>query len=178
LRIEIQIRMNLTKTNFKVCVRRAVLREPEIPKFLERMIDDAVSVDFTVEPLKDLDLQNEMYKLMKYSLEFSNVDILYERKVISNLAPVIPKIQYLFGFRPVDGLCILTKNKKHKEVLCDGELFEIIRTSTSLIHSLMYLLVEQTQFNVWSYLPLDKDNPDLNDEKQNLELRRKLFTNA
>jgi hypothetical protein len=156
-----------------------VLRQREIPEFLERMIDEAVSADFTIEPLKETDFQNETYKLMKYSLEFySAVDVLYERKVVSNLAPVIPKVQYLFGFRPVEGLCILTKNRKHKEVLCDGELFEIIRTSTSLIHSLMYLLVEQSQFNVWSYLPLDKENSNINDDKESLELRRKLFTNA
>lgn len=147
-----------------------------LPIFLEKMIDNAVSFDFRVEKISNEDLDNEMYQLMKQSLEFSNISIIYERRVLSAQYPVIPKIQYLFGFRPVDGLCLLTSNKKHKEVLCDGELFEIIRNSPSFIHSIMYLLIEQNKFQVWSYLPSDRNINEIEMGYQSLRLRRKLFS--
>ena len=147
-----------------------------LPIFLEKMIDESVSFDFKIERISIEDQDNEMYQLMKKSLEFSNISVMYERRVISDQYPVIPKIQYLFGFKPVDGLCLLTANKKHKEVLCDGELFEIIRNSTSFIHSIMYLLVEQKKFQVWSYLPSDRNITEIEMGKQSLQLRRKLFS--
>lgn len=115
---------------------------------------------------------------MKYSLEFSGVTILYERKVLSEKFPVIPKVQFLFGFTPIEGLCIFTKNKLHKEVLCDGKLFEMVRQSTNFVHSIQYILVEEEKFNVWSYLPMAINDDNSSDLSIGIELRRKLFTNV
>ncbi|MBD3349875.1 MAG: hypothetical protein GF364_00135 [Candidatus Lokiarchaeota archaeon] len=142
---------------------------------METQIDKAVSIDFEVKKLSSEDLTNENYKSLKFSLEFSGITILYERKVLSNKAPVIPDIQYLFGFEPVDGLCIFAKNKVHKEVLCDGKLFQVLRNSNSFVHSLQYLLVESDEFNVWSYLPLIAELKDDSNTASTLELRTKLF---
>lgn len=150
----------------------------DLPKSIIEMIDTAVSNDFKIENLTEDDYNNEIYKMMKDSLEFSNIHILYERKVISNIhrAPIIPEVQYLFGFTPVDGLCILAKNKQHKEVLCNGQLFSIIRESTCLIHSIMYLLVNKKKFEVWSYLPMETDSGfNTCHSDTGIKLRTKLF---
>lgn len=135
-------------------------------------------MDFKVLKLTDGDRYNENYDSIKYSLEFSGVTILYERKVLSDKFPVIPRVQFLFGFSPVEGLCIFAKNKFHKEVLCDGKLFEMVQQSTNLIHSIQYLLIEPENFNVWSYLPMAPNDENASDLSVGLELRRKLFTNA
>jgi len=148
-----------------------------LPPFLESLIDKAVSIDFIVEKLDIHDYENENYKSLKYSLEFSGVNILYERKVISKIAPVVPTVQYLFGFPPVDGLCIFTQNKIHKKILCGDEFSKIFQNSTSCVHKLQYLLVEKDRFRVWSYFPLDPENNNLKDYELTLEMRKTLFTN-
>lgn len=145
-----------------------------LPQFLEAKIDQAVALDFDLAPISDKDFENEQYSNLKYSLEFSGVQIMYERKVVSRQAPVIPRVQYLFGFPPIEGLCIFSKNKIHKEALCNGKLAEVHRQSTSFVHYLQYLLVEQDEFNVWSYLPLDPDFMD--QEELSLKMRTTLFS--
>ncbi|MHA1338976.1 MAG: hypothetical protein ACTSRZ_12030 [Promethearchaeota archaeon] len=152
-----------------------------LPSFLEDLIDKAVSLDFEVQNLTQEDYKNKNYNSLKYSLEFSGANILYERKVISRLAPVIPSVQYLFGFSPLEGLCIFTSNKVHKKMLCNNESFgDIVRASISFVHKLQYLLVEQNRFNVWFYIPLnpEKIKNDSNEENRlTLEMRKILFTN-
>jgi hypothetical protein len=114
---------------------------------------------------------------MKYSLEFSGVTILYERKVLSEKFPVIPKVQFLFGFTQ-SRVYVFYENKLHKEVLCDGKLFEMVRQSTNFVHSIQYILVEEEKFNVWSYLPMAINDDNSSDLSIGIELRRKLFTNV
>ncbi len=160
------------------------LKGEKLPYYYEEMIDDAISEDFLTQSLTPTDYESEIYKFMELSLEFSDANIIYCKKVISkqHSYPIIPNIQYLFCFKPIDGICLLAKDKKHKEILCNGDLFNISRFSTSPIHSLMYLLIssshESDEFNIWSYVPVDKNNEDTS-EKGNvsLQLRRKLFSN-
>ena len=57
----------------------------QIPKYLEDLIDDSVKQDFLeVLPLTPEDRKHEMYKAIKFSFEAGQIDILYERKVLSS----------------------------------------------------------------------------------------------
>ena len=97
----------------------------QIPQYLEDLIDDSVKQDFVeVLPLTPEDLKHDMYKAIKFSFNAGHIDILYERKVISSdkESLVVPHEQFLFGFRPSEGLCIFTQKQQHKEMLCDGPI--------------------------------------------------------
>ena len=127
-----------------------------IPTYLENMIDEAVKQDFVdVLHLSDEDLENDMYKAILHSLNSARVELLYERKVISKdtNSLVIPHEQFLFGFRPTDGLCIFTQKDAHKEMLCDGPVRELAK-ECPLTQSLQYILVPLNDFRVWSYIPV------------------------
>ncbi|TFH28475.1 MAG: hypothetical protein E4G98_05345 [Promethearchaeota archaeon] len=127
-----------------------------IPSYLEDMIDEAVRQDFVdVFQLSKEDLQHDMYKAIKFSLNAARVELLYERRVISKdtLSLVIPHEQFLFGFRPTDGLCIFSQKDAHKEMLCDGPVRELA-TECPLTQSLQYILVPLNDFQVWSYIPV------------------------
>jgi hypothetical protein len=148
-----------------------------LPKALEAMIDQAVAQDFKDGVLKPEpeDLKNDMYKAMKFALECAHVKILYERKVITlNREPFIPKVQYLFGFKPTDGLCIFTQKKAHKIALCDSPIRELAR-SCFLTQSLMYILVEAKEFRVWSYVPVCCSNDTCPQKGRPFGLRKNLF---
>nr|QEE15826.1 hypothetical protein DSAG12_01653 [Candidatus Prometheoarchaeum syntrophicum] len=148
-----------------------------IPKYLEDLIDDSVKQDFLeVLPLNPEDRKHEMYKAMKFSFEASHIDILYERKVISKdeNSLVIPHEQFLFGFRPSEGLCIFTQKKQHKEMLCDGPIRELAKHCV-LTQSLQYALVPLNEFRVWSYIPVCCSEDTCPLKTRPFNLRRDLF---
>ncbi|MHA1775319.1 MAG: hypothetical protein ACTSWC_01010 [Promethearchaeota archaeon] len=149
-----------------------------IPQSLERMIDEAIEQDFVeVLPITEEDRLNDMYKAIMFSFNSAYVEILYERKVISKdqLSLVIPHEQFLFGFKPTDGLCIFSNKEAHKEMLCDGPVRELAR-QCPLTQSLQYILVPLNDFQVWSYIPICCSNKDTCPLKTRpLAYRRDLF---
>lgn len=116
------------------------------------LIDKAVSRDFILHPITAEDKINDSYKAIRFTLNFNNIEIEYERKVESEKAPIIPKYQYLFGFTPNEGMCLFVNKQEHKQALCEGPLQNIANTC-SLVHSLYYLLVPLDRFEVYTYLP-------------------------
>ena len=157
----------------------SLFNEPDtLPHYLERMIDEAIEQDFVdVLRLSPHDRQNDMYKAIKFSFDAGHVEILYERKVVSadKASHVIPHKQFLFGFRPTDGLCIFSQKKSHKEMLCDGPIRELA-TQCPLTQSLQYVLVPWDQFKVWSYIPICCDEHESCPVKTRpFGLRRDLF---
>jgi len=149
-----------------------------LPTYLEDMIDKAIGQDFVeVLHLTPADHEAEVYKAIMYSFLSAHVEILYERIVRSTdkESRVIPYEQYLFGFRPTEGLCILTQKKQHKAMLCDGPIRELAK-QCPLTQSLQYVLVPKNQFRVWSYIPIccsDDDTCAL--KSRPLSIRRDLF---
>jgi hypothetical protein len=140
--------------NFHFNLNRDDGPDEVLPKYLAEMIDNSVRQDFVdAVELTAADRENSMYKAMRFALECAHVKILYERKVLSDKAPIIPREQFLFGFRPTDGLCIFVQKKAHKTMLCDGPIRELAKQCI-LTQSLQYVLVETQEFKVWSYIPV------------------------
>jgi hypothetical protein len=146
-----------------------------LPKELEDMIDNAVAQDFRVIPISAADRQNDMYKAIRFSLNLSQINVLYERKVLSDKAPVIPAVQFLFGFRPADGLCVFTNKKEHKEMLCDSPIRELSK-SCFLTQSLQYILIEADNFRVWGYIPVCCSSDTCPAKTRDFEMRKSLFS--
>lgn len=154
------------------------LNENSIPSYLEKMIDEAIAQDFEeVRKLTEEDRINDMYKAIMFSFNAAHVEVLYERKVISadTHSIVIPHEQFLFGFRPTDGLCIFSQKSQHKAMLCDGPIRELA-TACPLTQSLQYVLIPLDTFNVWSYIPVCCSSLDTCAGKTRpLNLRKDLF---
>ena len=144
-----------------------------ISKHLQDLIDKAVSRDFIIHEIDEGDKKNDSYKALHFSLSLNDIEVVYERKVETVKYPIIPKFQYLFGFRPHEGLCLFVNKKAHKEALCEGPLDNISKTC-SLVHSLIYLLVPTDRFEVYSYLPACCELNCPNSPKQ-YDLRINLF---
>ncbi len=124
-----------------------------IPEDLEQLIDDSIKDDFSdVRRLSEADKTNQNYKDFMFFLKSYRVTPIYERMVHSNLSPVIPESQYLIGFKPVNGLCMLATKPQHKKILCDEWLVKVA-SLCSLVHSLQYILVEKDEFRIWGYVP-------------------------
>ncbi|MBD3186870.1 hypothetical protein GF325_08600 [Candidatus Bathyarchaeota archaeon] len=115
------------------------------------LIDKAVAMDFIVKRVVDDDRKNDFYKSMNFTLKFNQILVLYERKVITTNF-ILPRVQYIFGFKPKEGLCLLVNKKVHKHVLCDGPLADL-NDKCMLINGLQFLLVQSDSFKVWSYIP-------------------------
>jgi hypothetical protein len=146
-----------------------------LPKELEQMIDEAVRQDFEVHPINEEDRQNDMYKAMKFALKCSYTTIFYERKVITlNKWPVIPPVQYLFGFKPTEGLCLFTTKKQHKDMLCDSPIRELSK-DCFLTQSLQYILVEAGNWRIWSYVPVCCSNDTCPVKSRDFQMRKNLF---
>lgn len=121
-------------------------------KELKGLIDKAVSRDFIIHEITNQDKENDSYRALNFTLSFNNIKIEYIRKVESRKHPIIPRYQFLFGFLPKDGLCLLVNKEAHKAALCDGPLDQLNNTCL-LLQSLLYLLVPTNKFEVYSYLP-------------------------
>lgn len=147
--------------------------EPELSKSFVEMIDKAVTNDFIVKEITDDDRKNDFYQSLKFTLTFNQIKVLYERKVLTALF-ILPKVQYLFGFKPKEGLCLLVNKKVHKHVLCDGPLAEL-NEKCFLINSLQFLLVQSDAFKVWSYVPACSCDKACANTPKALELRTKLY---
>ncbi len=150
--------------------------DDNLPKSLESMVDNAIKQDFTeIMPITADDRKNDMYKAMRFALDCAHVKILFERKCITiGKEPVIPKIQFMFGFKPMDGLCIFTQKKAHKTVLCDNAARDFAK-GCFLTQSLQYILVESEAFRVWRYIPVCCSNDTCALKKRPLEIRANLF---
>ncbi|MHA1148557.1 MAG: hypothetical protein ACTSR8_09970 [Promethearchaeota archaeon] len=140
---------------------------------LKNLIDKAVSRDFIIHPITMEDKASDSYKALRFTLDFNNVEIEYERKVESEKAPIIPRLQYLFGFTPTEAMCMYVNKQEHKQALCDGPLDNIAKTC-SLVHSLYYLLISLENFEVYTYFPACCEVNCRNSPKQ-YELRITLF---
>jgi hypothetical protein len=147
--------------------------EVELSKSFIELIDKAVTNDFIVKEITEEDKANDFYKSMKFTLTFNQIKILYERKVITHLF-ILPKVQYLFGFRPKEGLCLLVNKKVHKHVLCDGPLADL-NDKCFLVNNIQYLLVQSDSFKVWSYVPACPCDHACANTPKALELRTKLY---
>ena len=117
-----------------------------------------------------------MYKAIKFSFNASQIDVLYERKVISSDKEsfVVPYEQFVFGFKPSEGLCIFTQKKSHKNMLCDGPIRELAKNCI-LTQSLQYVLVPLNEFRVWSFIPICCGQDTCPLKTRPLNLRRDLF---
>ena len=145
-----------------------------ISKELELLIDKAVSQDFTIHKISEQDEEIDSFKALKFSLSFNNITIEYQRKVESSKYPKLPRFQFLFGFLPKEGICLYVNKPMHKTALCDGPLEEI-NSKCLLIHSLIYLLIPEDKFEVYSYLPSCCEANCSNSPKQ-YNLRINLYT--
>ena len=145
----------------------------ELSRNFITMIDKAVAKDFIVKEISEEDQGNDFYKSLKFTLTFNQIKILYERKVITHNY-ILPRIQYLFCFRPKEGLCLLVNKKVHKTILCDGPLQEL-NDKCFLINSLQFLLVQSDSFKVWSYVPVCPCEEACPNTPQTLELRTRLY---
>ncbi len=145
----------------------------ELSKAFLEMIDKAVMKDFIVKDISDEDKKNDFYQSLKFTLTFNQIKILYEKKVITHMF-ILPKIQFLFGFKPKEGLCLLVNKKVHKHVLCDGPLADL-NDKCFLINSLQFLLVQSDAFKVWSYVPACPCDQSCANTPKALELRTKLY---
>lgn len=137
------------------------------------LIDKAVGEDFIVKPINDEDRGNDFYKSMRFTLTFNQIEILYERKVITHNF-ILPKVQYLFGFKPQEGLCLLVNKKVHKDILCTGPLADL-NDKCMLINGLMFLLVQSDAFKVWSYIPSCPCDLPCEIDGKAIELRTRLW---
>ncbi|MHA1680404.1 MAG: hypothetical protein ACTSUE_05310 [Promethearchaeota archaeon] len=147
--------------------------EVELSDEFIKLINKAVEMDFIVKEINDEDRLNDFYKSMKFTLTFNQIQVLYERKVITTNF-ILPRVQYIFGFRPKEGLCLLVNKKAHKSVLCDGPLADL-NDKCMLINGLQFLLVQSDSFKVWSYIPgCPCERPCELDGKA-LELRTRLW---
>jgi hypothetical protein len=140
-----------------------------LPASVWQIIDGAVAADFRVQPVGGDDQGNSMYKAIRQLFDETATQLLYERVVLSDQAPVIPAKQYLFGLRSNMGLCMLTSHPGHKHVLCDD------RVESPHMCGLKFLLVEADTGKVWAYAPLCPFLVDCAQEGANLEMRRSLF---
>ncbi len=149
--------------------------QDKLPSYLVETIDASLNQDFVeVLPITPEDRENDNYLAINWTFEHSQIEVLYERKVISDKVPVVPKEQFIFGFKPNDGLCIFTHNETHKSMLCDSPIRELA-SQCFLTQSLQYILVELDEFQIWSYVPVCCSENTCPNKTRPIEMRRDLF---
>ena len=147
----------------------------EITKELADRIDKAVSNDFMVLPLTDQDKNNKFYIALKGALEAAfQTKPLYERKVISTYV-ILPKVQFLLGFKPRDGMCLIMNKPMHKIVACSEDL-AILNDHCFLVNKLQFLLQEVDNDKTWCYIPKCPCDQACELTEKAKELRIKLWT--
>jgi hypothetical protein len=116
------------------------------------LVDKAVSVDFSILPITDEDRKNDRYINTKSALmEGWAISVIYERKVLTSIK-FLPRVQYLFGFKPQEGLCLLVNKKIHKQIVCGGKLAEL-NENCFLVNHLQFLLAQEDTYRYWAYVP-------------------------
>lgn len=150
-----------------------ILPGMELSRSFVEMIDKAVSKDFIVKDITDEDRENDFFRSLSFTLTFNQIKILYEKKVITHNY-ILPRVQYLFGFRPKEGLCLLVNKKVHKTILCEGPLQDL-NEKCFLINGLQFLLVQSDAFKVWSYIPVCPCEEPCPNTPKTLELRTRLY---
>lgn len=124
---------------------------PLTPEEIAR-IDKAVSLDFDIVELTPEDKTNVYYVALKSMLEgHKKAKVLYERMAISKFA-VLPRYQYLLGFRHEEGMCLVMNEWRHKAVACSDEL-ERLNQRCFAVNGLQFVLQEAEQDKRWSYVP-------------------------
>jgi len=124
----------------------------EITKDLADRIDNAVGIDFSVMALAEDDKSNKFYLELKGALDVAfQTKPLYERKVIATNA-ILPKVQFLFGFKPRDGMCLILQKPMHKIVACSEDL-ATLNDHCYLVNKLQFLLQEVDNDRTWCYVP-------------------------
>ncbi len=115
-------------------------------------VDKAVSMDFTLREISAEDRTNRYYLALKSMLEEKDeARVLYERTAISTNR-VLPKYQYLFGFKHREGLCLIMNKPMHKVVACSAAL-EQVNQRCYLVNGLQFILQEVDQDKRWCYVP-------------------------
>jgi hypothetical protein len=149
--------------------------EPELSKAFIDLIDKAVANDFLVKEITDEDRKNIYYQAMKTTLnEAFQTKILYERKVFTGLA-VLPKVQFLFGIKPRDALCLILHKPIHKVVTCGGFLAKL-NNNCFLVNGLQFLLEQSDADKAWCYVPKCPCDKTCELTPQALELRTILWS--
>ncbi|MBN2150689.1 MAG: hypothetical protein JW839_04495 [Candidatus Lokiarchaeota archaeon] len=124
-----------------------------LPEGLIDLVDKAVKSDFIVMEITDEDRENPYYKSMRSMLEdFYNTRILYERKVIAS-SFILPRLQFLFGFKHKEGMCLVLEKPWHKLVACGDDL-DVLNQNCFLVNRLQFLLQEVESDKRWCYVPL------------------------
>jgi hypothetical protein len=143
---------------------------------LIQRVDKAVSIDFTVKEISDNDRSNPYYKAMVDMLnEYYHTKVLYERVVISS-NKLLPTLQYLFGFKHKEGMCLILNKPMHKVIACSPGL-ERLNQGCFLINGLQFILHEVEQDKRWCYVPhcLCEHEPRCELTPHAMHLRRKLW---
>jgi hypothetical protein len=139
-------------------------------------VDKAVSLDFTLREISAADRANQYYLALKSMLEGKDeARVLYERTAISANS-VLPKYQYLFGFKHREGLCLIMNKPMHKVVAC-SDVLERVNQRCFLVNGLQFILQEVEQDRRWCYVPHCLCEHELRCEltPAATELRRKLW---
>jgi hypothetical protein len=117
-----------------------------------KLVDGAVSMDFSIAPISTDDKANKYYHETRAALvDVLNIAIVYERHVTTRIK-FLPKRQFLFGFKPQEGLCFLVNKKIHKQIVCGGRLAEITEKCL-LVNSLQFMLAQADDYRYWAYVP-------------------------
>ncbi len=124
----------------------------EITQAFIDLIDKAVQNDFIVKEITEEDMRNIHYKALKDTLHNAyQTDVLYERRVFSHLE-ILPKLQYLFGFKPRDGICLFLNKPIHKVIACHD--LTKLNQGCYLVNGLQFLLTESDADKTWCFVPL------------------------
>lgn len=144
------------------------------PQSLEILIDHTVSEDFPqIEALNESDFEEKPLRRILHFLSVNKSQIRYIKKVHSSIAPVVPEIQILIGFVPMEGLCFISKQENHKKVLC-GQYIKELMEACPLVHSLEYILFDPKTGSIWAYVP-PKCNRYCPVDKNQPSIRERLF---
>jgi hypothetical protein len=139
-------------------------------------VDKAVSLDFTLREISAADRANPYYLALKSMLERNDeARVLYERTAISTNS-VLPKYQYLFGFKHREGLCLIMNKPMHKVIAC-SDVLERVNQGCFLVNGLQFILQEVEQDKRWCYVPRCLCEHELRCEltPRAMDLRRKLW---
>nr|MDO8118412.1 hypothetical protein [Candidatus Sigynarchaeota archaeon] len=116
------------------------------------LIDKAIMNDFIVKEITEEDRKNIHYQALKDTLHNAyQTVVLYERRVFSQM-DILPKLQYLFGFKPRDGICLFLNKPMHKVIACRD--LAKLNQGCFLVNKFQFLLTESDADKTWCFVPL------------------------